>query len=159
MVEIQNPGSLFYLPQDEKEAAAITTHGVLRKNGYAVLGKGQALEAKQLFPGLEKRLGEYLFRYGNRAFYMGVHQLGEHLTSLITFPTKYHYRNDSSLDLITGSAHQVKAIADKFQLKKVYMPPVGCGLGKLDYEKQVRPILQKILTDDRFVVALGYENF
>lgn len=90
---------------------------------------------------------------------MGVHQLGEHLTSLITFPTKYHYRNDSSLDLITGSAHQVKAIADKFQLKKVYMPPVGCGLGKLDYEKQVRPILQKILTDDRFVVALGYENF
>ena len=47
MVEIQNPGSLFYLPQDEKEAAAITTNGVLRKNGYAVLGKGQALEAKQ----------------------------------------------------------------------------------------------------------------
>ena len=39
------------------------------------------------------------------------------------------------------------------------MPPVGCGLGKLDYEKQVRPILQKILTDDRFVVTLGYENF
>lgn len=41
MVEIQNPGSLFYLPQDEKEAAAITTNGVLRKNGYAVLGRGK----------------------------------------------------------------------------------------------------------------------
>lgn len=135
MVEIHNTGSLFYLPQDEKEAAAFTTNGVLRKNGYAVLGKGQALEAKQLFPGLEKRLGEYLFRYGNRAFYMGVRQLGEHLTSLITFPTKYHYRDNSNLELITGPARQVKAIADKFQLRKIYMPPVGCGLGKLNYEE------------------------
>lgn len=159
MIETQSAGSLFYLPQDEKEAAAITTNGVLRKNGYAVLGKGQALEAKQLFSGLEKRLGEYLFRYGNRAFYMGVHQLEDRLTSLVTFPTKHHYRDNSSLELITASAHQIKMIADKFQLKKIYMPPVGCGLGKLNYEEQVRPILQGILTDDRFVVVLGYKNF
>lgn len=159
MIEIQNTGSLFYLPQGEKEAAAITTNGMLRKNGYAVLGKGQALEAKQLFPGLEKRLGEYLFRYGNRAFYMGVHQLGERLTSLVTFPTKHHYRDNSNLELITVSTYQVRSIADKFQLKKIYMPPVGCGLGRLNYEEQVRPILQKILTDDRFVVVLGFENY
>lgn len=159
MIEIQNTGSLFYLPQGEKEAAAITTNGMLRKNGYAVLGKGQALEAKQLFPGLEKRLGEYLFRYGNRAFYMGVHQLGKRLTSLVTFPTKHHYRDNSNLELITASTYQVRSIADKFQLKKIYMPPVGCGLGRLNYEEQVRPILQKILTDDRFVVVLGFENY
>lgn len=77
----------------------------------------------------------------------------------MTFPAKYHYRDNSRLELITASAHQVKAIADRFQLKKIYMPPVGCGLGKLNYEEQVRPILQEILTDDRFVVVLGYKNF
>lgn len=76
MIEIQNTGSLFYLSQNEHEAVVVTTNGVIRKNGDAVLGKGQALEAKKLVPGLEHQLGEYLRRYGNRAFYMGVHRVG-----------------------------------------------------------------------------------
>ncbi len=159
MIEIQNAGSLFYLPQNEHEAAVVTTNGVIRKNGDAVLGKGQALEAKKLFPGMERQLGEYLRRYGNRAFYMGTRQVGEHLTSLVTFPTKHHYRDNSDLDLIMRSTVQLKEIAAKFQLSKVYLPPVGCGLGKLTYEKQVRPILQQVLDDDRFVVVLGYKDF
>lgn len=45
MIEIQNTGSLFYLSQNEHEAVVVTTNGVIRKNGDAVLGKGQALEA------------------------------------------------------------------------------------------------------------------
>ena len=53
MIEIQNTGSLFYLSQNEHEAAVVTTNGVICKNGDAVLGKGQALEAKKLVPGLE----------------------------------------------------------------------------------------------------------
>lgn len=57
------------------------------------------------------------------------------------------------------STVQLKEIAAKFQLSKVYLPPVGCGLGKLTYEKQVRPILQQVLDDDRFVVVLGYKDF
>jgi hypothetical protein len=47
MIEIQNTGSLFYLSQNEHEAVVVTTNGVIRKNGDAVLGKGQALEAKK----------------------------------------------------------------------------------------------------------------
>lgn len=52
MIEIQNTGSLFYLSQNEHEAVVVTTNGVIRKNGDAVLGKGQALEAKKLVSGL-----------------------------------------------------------------------------------------------------------
>lgn len=159
MIEIQSSESLFYLPKSKNEAAAITTNGAIRKNGNAVCGKGQALEAKTIFPGLETQLGQYLRRYGNRAFYMGIHEIGGHLTSLVTFPTKHDYRNNSDLALIEKSAHQIKHIADKFELSKIYLPPVGCGLGKLDYEKQVRPIIRDILDDDRFVVVLGYKNF
>lgn len=159
MIEIQNTGSLFYLPQNEREAAVVTTNGVIRKNGDAVLGKGQALEAKKLFPRMEQQLGEYLRRYGNRAFYMGTRQVGDHLTSLVTFPTKHHYRDNSDPDLIIRSAVQLKEIAAKFHLSKVYLPPVGCGLGKLDYAKQVQPILQQVLDSDQFVVVLGYKDF
>lgn len=158
MIEIQNAGSLFYIPQNEHEAAVVTTNGVIRKNGDAVLGKGQALEAKKLFPGMEQQLGEYLRKYGNRTFYMGARQVGDHLTSVVTFPTKHHYRDNSDLDLIMRSAIQLKEIAAKFRLSKVYLPSVGCGLGGLDYANQVRPILQKVLDDDRFVVVLGYKD-
>ena len=125
MIEIQNTGSLFYLSQNEHEAVVVTTNGVIRKNGDAVLGKGQALEAKKLVSGLEHQLGEYLRRYGNRAFYMGVHRVGDRLTSLVTFPTKHHYRDNSDLDLIMRSAVQLKEIAAKFQLSKIYLPPVA----------------------------------
>lgn len=89
---------------------------------------------------------------------MGVHRVGDRLTSLVTFPTKHHYHDNSDLDLIMRSAVQLKEIAAKFQLSKIYLPPVGCGLGKLDYEKQVRLLLNQVLDDDRFVVVLGYKG-
>ncbi len=101
MIEIQCSDSLFCLPQNEHEAAVVTTNGMIRKNGNAVCGKGQALEAKKLFRGLEALLGKYLMQYGNRAFYIGTYPMGEHLTSLVTFPTKHHYRDNSDLTLIT----------------------------------------------------------
>ena len=159
MIEIQNTGSLFDLPQNEHEAAAITTNGIVGKNGCAIMGKGQALEAARRFPGISAKLGQYLKMYGNRAFYMGAYPDHEHFITLVTFPTKHHYRYHSDLGLISASAQQVKRIADNFALSKIYLPPVGCGLGKLDYEEQVRPILLRYLDDDRFMVVLGYKNF
>ena len=155
MIEMQNAGSLFDLPQHEHEAAAITTNGVIGTTGHAIMGKGQALEAAKRYSGLSAKLGEYLQRYGNRAFYIGRFQGG----GVVTFPTKHHYRDKSDINLIAISAQQVKQIADRFKLTKIYLPPVGCGLGRLDYESQVRPILQKYLDDDRFVVVLGYKDF
>ena len=85
--------------------------------------------------------------------------LNGRLMSLITFPTKHHYKDDSDPELIRQSAVQLKQVADKFDLTKIYLPAVGCGLGRLDYEQQVKPVLQEILDDDRFVVVLGYQNY
>lgn len=158
MIEIYNAESLFNLPQNPYEAAVITTNGMVNKNGCAIMGKGQALEAANRYPGLSSKLGWYLQVYGNRAFYMGKYRDSGHLISLLTFPTKYHYRDNSNLTLIKASARQVKRITDKFELNKVYLPPVGCGLGRLDYERQVRPVIQEYLDDDRFIVVLGYKN-
>lgn len=159
MKEMHCTDSLFGLPQYSDEAAVVTTNGVIRKNGNGVMGAGQALEAKKLFPGVEERLGKYLQKYGNRVFNMGFQILNGRLMSLITFPTKHHYKDNSDLELIRQSAIQLKQIANKFGLTKIFLPAVGCGLGRLDYEQQVKPILQEILDDDRFVVVLGYQNY
>lgn len=159
MKEIHCTDSLFRLPRYSDEAAVIITNGVIRKNGDGVMGAGQALEAKKLFPGVEQKLGGYLQKYGNRVFNMGVWMLNSRLMSLITFPTKHHYKDNSDLELIWCSTIQLKQIADKFDLTKIFLPAVGCGLGRLDYEQQVKPILQEVLDDDRFVVVLGYQNY
>lgn len=158
MIEIQYTDSLFDLPQNEHEAVAITTNGVIRKNGCATMGKGQALEAKQVFSGIDTKLGQYLSRFGNRAFYMGIYPYRDRMMSLVTFPTKQNYWEYSNLNLIASSAQQVKKIADKFKLDKIYLPPVGCGLGGLNYEHQVRAALQMVFDDDRFIVVRGYQN-
>lgn len=121
------------------------------------MGKGQALEASKLFPGIDIQLGHYLRKYGNRVFYMGNYQCRSSDIILITFPTKQHYKEPSNTELIAISAQQLKIIADKFSISKIFLPPVGCGLGGLDYKEQVRPILREIL-DDRFIVVLGYQN-
>ena len=75
------------------------------------------------------------------------------------FQFRENGKRNSDLELIQQSAIQLKQVADKFDLTKIYLLAVGCGLGKLDYEQQVKPILQEILDDDRFVVVLGYQNY
>lgn len=159
MLEMQTQCSLFTLPCGKDEVAVVTTNGVVRRNGSGVMGAGQALEAKKLFPGIEQKLGIYVGRYGNRVFNMGTYGNHEREMTIVTFPTKNHYRNGSILSLIAQSAQQLKEMADKFGFTKVYLPAVGCGLGGLDYQRQVRPILMKYLNDDRFIVVLGYKGF
>lgn len=159
MVEIQAPYSLFLLPNGRTEVAVVTTNGVVRRNGDGVMGAGQALEAKKLFAGIEQKLGQYIRAYGNRVFNMGYYSNEYNGMTVVTFPTKTHFKDNSDLNLITQSARQLKEMADKFGFTKVYLPAVGCGLGKLSYEHQVRPILKEFLCDERFIVVLGYRNF
>ena len=47
------------------DAICITTNGFVRSDGRAVMGRGCALEAKKLFPDIDKKLGEILKTKGN----------------------------------------------------------------------------------------------
>ncbi len=144
---------IFELPQGPNEAVCITTNGIVKTNGRAVMGRGIALEADKRFQ-LSALLGAYLRQFGNRAFWMGTRKdtkTGRHV-SVVTFPTKRDWRDPSELELIRRSCEQVTAIADKFGLKRVYLPCPGCANGGLDWETQVKPVIEPLL-DDRFVVA------
>lgn len=156
MLELQTQYSLFYLPQSASETALFTTNGVVKQNGLAVCGAGIAKEANALFH-IDKLLGEYLQKYGNRPFYLGKYTRtsadGEkYEMSLATFPTKNHWKEKSDITLITKSAIHLMEMADKFGWTKIYMPPVGCGLGQLNYNCTVKPVLNGIL-DDRFITV------
>lgn len=150
-MSIGSNGDIFDLPQNE-EAICVTTNGIVKANGQAVMGAGIAKEANQLFH-LSDRLGKYLKQYGNRAFNLGSWKRPNgNVFTVFSFPTKHDWKDDSDITLICKSAEQLIQMCDKFGITKCYLPPVGCGCGNLNYQTTVKPWLEQIL-DDRFVVV------
>lgn len=150
-MSISNNGNIFELPQNN-EAVCITTNGIVKTNGRAVMRAGIAKQADQLFH-LSNLLGKYLKQYGNRAFNLGRFQRPNgNVFTVFSFPTKHDWKDDSDITLICKSAEQLMQMCDKFGITKCFLPPVGCGCGRLNYETTVKPWIEQIL-DDRFVIV------
>ena len=159
MKELRYGGNLFLLP-DGPEAAVVTTNGIVKKDGDAVMGAGIAKYARDEYPGIAAALGSMIRKHGNQAYFMGSwhdrHRAGKGLSPgvfVATMPTKHDWRDPSDLDLIRKSARELVGIADRNNLRKIYLPAPGCSNGRLDYASQVRPAIRSIL-DGRFVVCL-----
>lgn len=135
---IEEAGNLW----DHDSVRCITTNGVVL-HGNLVMGAGVALKAKRLLPSLPAKLGCWVMKYGNRAFYCKDEKV-------ISFPTKHHWKHKSDIALILQSCYQVVEMADKFKLESILLPRPGCGNGGLDWS-DVKPLIGEIL-DDRFIV-------
>jgi len=128
------------------DAIVVTTNGVVRTNGMLVMGAGIAKQFAERYPLLPDLLGKAVFDKGNHCYAFRADKI------LISFPTKYGYREPSSIVLIERSAHEIVAIAGRLDLKEIYMTPPGCGMGMLKWG-DVRRVIENIL-DDRFIVLL-----
>lgn len=154
MIEIKNK-DIFRMASGQNEAICITTNGITKNDGSAVMGRGIAKTADDLFH-ISPKLGEYLTKYGNRAFDMGLFSVDNiQPYHILTFPTKRNWRDDSDINLIKTSIEQIIRICDARNINKCYLPPVGCANGHLNYEVTVKPLLELML-DDRFIVITEY---
>jgi len=125
----------------------ITTNGVVKTNGRAVMGRGIALEAKQKVLDLDVVPGRCLSVFGNQVFVLA-DMLPNH-EKIVTFPTKHDWRGMSSTLLIERSAAQLEVVTPRGLT--IYMVRPGCSNGGLSWTV-VRPMLEKYL-DSRFVVV------
>lgn len=141
--------NIFTMPQNQMEAITITTNGMTKKDGTAVMGAGIAKTASLRYPFLAKNLGRNLCKTGNHVYDMGLFDNFH----IITFPTKNHWKNPSDIHLIEQSCQELVTIANQLSLNKIYCVPFGCGCGNLDWHTQVKPICDKYL-DDRFIMIL-----
>lgn len=124
----------------------ITTNGNLDKRGFAVMGRGIALQAKQKFPDLPKRLGEQIRKHGNLVYVW-------HDYKLVTFPTKTDYWKCSDLSLIESGLFQLTKLWNNSSITiqdKLFIPKLGCGYGQLSWTV-IEPLMDRYL-DDRFIV-------
>lgn len=144
--------NIFDMPATENCAVCVTTNGVVKRNGFAVMGKGIAKEANERFH-CSGRLGVLLTQSGNHVYDLGAVTTTGPAYRLIAYPTKNDWKNDSIPALVKQSAHELVALCDRMGIQTCYLPPVGCGVGHLDWNGLVRPMLERIL-DDRFIAVL-----
>jgi len=106
------------------------------------MSRGVAGQAARLFPDLPEVLGLSLAASGNH-----VHCLGH---GIVSFPVEESAWENPDLRIISRSARELRALADREGWPLVLVPRPGCGGGGLDW-REVRPLLEEHF-DDRFIV-------
>lgn len=150
----------------EYDAICITTNGIVKSTGAAVMGAGVAKTCATLWPKTPHILGSHLTYSGrNIPFQLGylkptgefwsyphVEETSQHLCRIFSFPTKHHYKDPSDIALIKESCQHMVSFANVLKLDFIAMSRPGCGNGGLSWEDDVRPVIRKLL-DDRFHVV------
>jgi len=140
------------------DAVCFTSNGVIKKNGCLVMGAGVAKLFRDTIVGIDKRAGDAVNFSGNICQYISSWSAAigtsgaSRLVYVLAFPTKHHWRDKSSLDLIEGSARRLMEIVKLNRFENVYLPRPGCCNGGLNWTKEVKPLLENIL-DDRVTIT------
>ena len=112
-------------------------------NTVGVMGKGVALEFKKRFPEMYR-----LYRGHCKAGRFRVGQLWLYRTLerwVLNFPTKAHWRSPSKTAYIrAGLAKFVTTYQDR-GIDSISFPLLGCGNGRLNFDTQVRPLMEQYL--------------
>lgn len=114
-------------------------------NLMGVMGKGLALQFKEKFP---ENFVMYKEWCADSPEIGSIFIWRENNKCIINFPTKIHWKDPSKLEYIEEStetlADWIINVDKDFEVKKIAIPKVGCGLGGLDW-KTVKPKIIEIL--------------
>lgn len=112
-------------------------------NTVGVMGKGIALEYKRRYPEMFERYAKfckdktltvgklYLYRTPNKW--------------VLNFPTKRHWRSPSKPEYVEAGLKKFVASYAEYGITSISFPQLGTGNGGLDWEKVVRPMMEKYL--------------
>jgi len=127
-------------------------------NCVGVMGRGIALQFKNAFPENFKAYQAACNREAVQPGRMFVFETGQ-LTPprfIINFPTKRHWRGKSRVkDIEMGLVDLAKIIRDR-GIRSIAVPPLGSGLGGLEWA-EVRPLIERALGGLDSVRVLVYE--
>ncbi|HPY59334.1 MAG TPA: macro domain-containing protein [Methanospirillum sp.] len=117
-------------------------------NTVGVMGKGVALEFKLAFPDM--------YRQYKKACKNGEVNPGKmylyHVNGLtkpsliINFPTKRHWKEKSRLSDIEDGLKDLVRVVKELKIKSIALPPLGCGLGGLNW-KDVYPRIESAFNE------------
>ena len=112
-------------------------------NTVGVMGKGIAREFKDIYP---EMFSEYqslcergLIDIGNLWIYATPHK------RVLNFPTKKHWKSPSKPEYLEAGLQKFARIYQEARIASVSFPMLGCGNGELDWESQVKPLMEHYL--------------
>jgi len=114
-----------------------SAHIVIPVSCVGVMGAGLAKQCAQRHPDVLK---SYKIACASKEIRPG-HPLM--IKKFIMFPTKDHWRDPSQLVWIEDGLRQIPELIEGIQ--KLAIPRIGCGLGELDWEHQVKPLCFRLL--------------
>jgi len=122
------------------------------------MGKGIALQFKRAFPtnfrAYQKACREEKIQPGSVFVFSTDSILGPKY--IINFPTRRHWRGKSRIEDVENGLRDLVKTLRELRIESVAVPPLGCGLGGLDWEV-VRPLIQEHLAELRETRVLLFE--
>lgn len=142
---------------EKYEGLVCTINTVVKNNGSLVMGAGIAKDFNFTFEFLDEDWGQKTTSYHNNGFSSSVlmTKWQDNYSKfddkwLIGLPTKYHYKDKSSIELIVKSCRQLVVVCNALGLNKILMTRPGCGCSGLNWEDVKKEIN---FLDDRFTVV------
>ena len=125
-------------------------------NTVGAMGKGIAKDFKTIYPEMFARYQELCekdqFDIGQLWLYRTPNKW------VLNFPTKKHWRSPSNPDYIEAG---LKKFVDTYYIHgitSVSFPQLGCGNGEMDWESQVRPLMEKYLDPLPFEIYIHLQD-
>jgi len=124
------------------QASAQTIVNTVNLRG--TMGKGLALAFKDKYPGLFE---SYAIDVMEKKIAIGLPTIWKGKDKwVVNFPTKDDWRKPSEYSYIEKGLAGLRVKLDEWGVLSLALPPLGCGLGSLDWNK-VRPMIETYLGD------------
>lgn len=111
-------------------------------NCVGIMGRGVALQFKKAFPANFKAYEVACKAHQVQPGKMFVYHLDRLYNPrfIINFPTKRHWKSNSRIEDIQAGLTDLIALVQQQQIRSIAIPPLGCGLGGLNWE-DVKPLI------------------
>ena len=127
-------------------------------NCVGVMGKGLALQFKKAYPdnfkqyALACKAGEVK---PGTMFIVSTNRT-DNPKFIINFPTKRHWKDSSKIDDIKSGLVALVSDTKKLKITSLAVPPLGCGLGGLNWS-DVKPLIEEAFSPLPEVDVLLFE--
>lgn len=127
-------------------------------NCVGVMGKGIALQFKKAFPDNFKAYETACRHKEVKIGRMFIYDTGQMLNPklIINFPTKRHWKGHSRYEDIAAGLMNLVEEVGTWKIRSIAIPPLGCGLGGLDW-KRVRPMIEQAFSSLPEVMVTLFE--